>query len=109
MGGEEAIAAVVFLGCLFGKASLLKFCDEWLVEVVVLLIKGDIAPSGSVTARSQQLGVTTGRKRGSAVALPVFLSAPVERRCVPAGANPARQLSFQPEAVGAVQGGNELD
>ena len=33
----------------------------------------------------------------------------VERRCVPAGANPARQLSLQPEAVGAVQGGNELD
>ena len=32
----------------------------------------------------------------------------VERRCVPAGANPARQLSLQPEAVGAVQGGNEL-
>ena len=33
----------------------------------------------------------------------------VERRCVPAGANPARQLSLQPEAVGAVRGGNELD
>ena len=32
----------------------------------------------------------------------------VERRCIPAGANPARQLSLQPEAVGAVQGGNEL-
>ena len=32
----------------------------------------------------------------------------VERRCVPAGANPARQLSLQPEAVGAVQGGNEM-
>ena len=36
------------------------------------------------------------------------LSCAVERRCVPAGANPARQLSLQPEAVGAVQGGNEL-
>ena len=33
----------------------------------------------------------------------------VERRCVPAGANPARYLSLQPEAVGVVQGGNELD
>ena len=38
-----------------------------------------------------------------------LLGCAVERRCVPAGANPARQLSFQPEAVGAVQGGNELD
>ena len=36
-------------------------------------------------------------------------SCAVERRCVPAGANPARQLSLQPEAVGAVRGGNELD
>ena len=27
----------------------------------------------------------------------------------PAGANPARQLSLQPEALEAVQGGNELD
>ena len=36
------------------------------------------------------------------------LTCAVERRCVPAGANPARQLSLQPEAVGAVQGGNEL-
>ena len=32
----------------------------------------------------------------------------VERRCISAGENPARQLSLQPEAVGAVQGGNEL-
>ena len=37
------------------------------------------------------------------------LTCAVERRCVPAGANPVRQLSLQPEAVGAVQGGNELD
>ena len=37
------------------------------------------------------------------------LTCAVERRCVPAGANPARQLSLQPEAVGAVRGGNELD
>ena len=37
------------------------------------------------------------------------LTCAVERRCIPAGANPARQLSLQPEAVGAVQGGNELD
>ena len=37
------------------------------------------------------------------------LTCAVKRRCVPAGANPARQLSLQPEAVGAVQGGNELD
>ena len=37
------------------------------------------------------------------------LACAVERRCIPAGANPARQLSLQPEAVGAVQGGNELD
>ena len=36
------------------------------------------------------------------------LACAVERRCVPAGANPARQLSLQPEVVGAVQGGNEL-
>ena len=45
-------------------------------------------------------------------AVPVYtspsLTCAVERRCVPAGANPARQLSLQPEAVGAVQGGNEL-
>ena len=27
----------------------------------------------------------------------------------PVGANPTRQLSLQPEAPGAVQGGNELD
>ena len=27
----------------------------------------------------------------------------------PAGANPARQLSLQPEALEAIQGGNELD
>jgi hypothetical protein len=27
----------------------------------------------------------------------------------PAGANPARQLSLQPEALETVQGGNELD
>ena len=37
------------------------------------------------------------------------LTCAVGRRCVPAGASPARQLSLQPEAVGAVQGGNELD
>ena len=37
------------------------------------------------------------------------LTCAVKRRCVPAGAKPARQLSLQPEAVGAVQGGNELD
>ena len=33
----------------------------------------------------------------------------VERRFLLAGAKPARQLSLQPVAVGAVQGGNELD
>ena len=33
----------------------------------------------------------------------------VERRCVPAGAKPVRQLSLQPVAIGAVRGGNETD
>jgi hypothetical protein len=33
----------------------------------------------------------------------------VEGALFPAGANPARQLSLQPEASEAVQGGNELD
>ena len=32
-----------------------------------------------------------------------------ERRCFPAGANPVRQLSLQPVAIGAVRGGNETD
>ena len=36
-------------------------------------------------------------------------SCAVERRFLLAGAKPARQLSLQPVAVGAVQGGNELD
>ena len=33
----------------------------------------------------------------------------VERRFLPAGAKPARQLSLQPVAVGAVHGGNDMD
>ena len=36
-------------------------------------------------------------------------SCAVERRFLLVGANPTRQLSLQPVAVGAVQGGNELD
>ena len=36
------------------------------------------------------------------------LTCAVVRRCISAGEKPARQLSLQPEAVGAVQGGNEL-
>ena len=37
------------------------------------------------------------------------LTCAVERRCVLAGANPARQLLLRPEAIGAVRGGNETD
>ena len=33
----------------------------------------------------------------------------VERRCVLAGSNPARQLLLQPVAIGAVRGGNDTD
>ena len=36
-------------------------------------------------------------------------SCAVERRFLLAGAKPVRQLSLQPVAIGAVQGGNELD
>jgi hypothetical protein len=35
--------------------------------------------------------------------------APWKGASYPAGANPARQLSLQPEALGAVRGGNDLD
>ena len=33
----------------------------------------------------------------------------VERRCFSVGANPTRQLSLQPVAVGAVHRGNDMD
>ena len=36
-------------------------------------------------------------------------SCAVERCRHPAGANPARQLSLQPVAIGAVEGGNDFD
>ena len=49
------------------------------------------------------------RQRGDLAAdLTGMLTCAVVRRCISAGENPARQLSLQPEAVGAVQGGNEL-
>ena len=41
----------------------------------------------------------------SSVASPCLTCA-VERRCLPAGANPVRQLSLQPVAIGAVGGGS---
>ena len=37
-----------------------------------------------------------------------ILACAVERRHSSAGANPARQLSFQPVAVGADDGGNDI-
>jgi len=36
------------------------------------------------------------------VALARIFQCAVKRRCLPAGANPARQLSLQPEAIGAI-------
>ena len=41
--------------------------------------------------------------------LSACLTCAVERRCVLAGANPARQLLLQPVAIGAVRGGNDTD
>ena len=38
-----------------------------------------------------------------------LLPCAVQRRHSSAGANPARQLSLQPVAVGAVDGGNDMD
>ena len=37
-----------------------------------------------------------------------FIRCAVERRRLLAGANPARQLSLQPVAIGAVEGGNDF-
>ena len=45
----------------------------------------------------------------SAVRFNGALKCAVERRHLPAGANPARQLSLQPVAIGAVEGGNDFD
>ena len=38
-----------------------------------------------------------------------FIQCAVERRRPSAGANPARQQSLQPVAIGAVEGGNDFD
>jgi hypothetical protein len=47
--------------------------------------------------------------RGLDLALTRISQCAVKGVLFPAGANPARQLSLQPEALEAVQGGNELD
>ena len=58
---------------------------------------GDLIPAGPQAARLCRV-----------VASP-HISCAVERRCFSAGANPARQLSLQPEVIGAVRGGNDTD
>ena len=47
-------------------------------------------------------------KRDADLPLACYSACAVERRHSSAGANPARQLSFQPVAVGADDGGNDI-
>ena len=51
---------------------------------------------------------TTGRKSIEVDVLAVIGRCAVERRRLLAGANPARQLSLQPVAIGAGDGGNDM-
>ena len=83
------------------STNSVRSASTWRAAVVTLLRTNAVTlVPAAATARSISA-------RSSGVALTSMCA--VERRCVPAGANPARQLSLQPEAVGAVRGGNELD